>query len=341
MGPPAFTGQFTQRLILPDLRVGDYTLDNHPVASPGGYQARVVALEDDEFALRHALWRQLDGAYKAASADFLRKQALQVNRGKTDYDTDDLTREQPRGRKAQRPENVWKTSELAKLCAEPGKTLRQMPGLLGAETTVRLRRQWSRLRDSEGSAVDSGREVAEVEIEATDIAADGMKLSAARRFVTADPSALPSVAVIMKAARDMAEDLRLLKLAQSTSPFSAPALLDSSVAAVVVLSIGLRLSGDEQRNPAGAQTFRGKLGKPVLPDDFTLIDDPTQKEFDGRLLAGHYEFDDQGVAPQRVALIERGILKNILLSRYPVVGMLKSMDTAAGPVTLEAGWLAF
>jgi predicted Zn-dependent protease len=323
MGAPYFTGDYAQRFITPDVRVGGYELDNHPISSVSGFQARAAARDDDEFALRYGLWRGLDASYKSASADYLRKQGMRIARGKTDYDTDDLTREAPRVRRAERPASGWETPVLAGLCAA-ARSLRRQPGLLSADSSVRLRRQWSRLRDSEGSAVDFGRDVAELELEASDDSPDGTRLFAARRFTATTPQALPSPSEVEAAARDMLDDLKALSVAKTTSPFSAPALLDPSVAAAAVLSVGLRLSGEEQRNPQGAQTFRGKLGKAVLPPDFSLVDDPTIAVFQDKPLAGHYEFDDQGVAPQRVTLIEDGLLKGMLLSRYPVVGFSKS-----------------
>lgn len=323
MGAPYFSGGYTQRLITPDVRVGGYELDNHPVNNVSGFQARGAAYTDDEAALRYGLWLQLDSAYKSASADYLRKQGLRIARGKTDYDTDDLTREEPRLRKAQRPVSPWQTADLAALCAA-GRVLRKEPGLLSADSTVRLRRQWSRLRDTEGSAVDFGRDVLELDLEASAPSPDGTRLYAARRFVATTPKALPARQAVEAAADDMLKNLDALKVAQTTSPFSAPALLDPSVAAAAVLSVGLRLSGEEQRNPHGAQTFRGKLGKPVLPGGFSLVDDPTLAEFEGRPLAGHYDYDDQGVPAQKVTLIDDGVLESMLLSRYPVVGFKHS-----------------
>ena len=324
MGEPYFSGQYRQRLMTPMVRVGDYALDNHPVNNITGFQARGVSSADDEFALRYGLWRQLDGAYKAASADFLRKQAVRVSRGKTDYDTDDLTREQPRVRRAGQSDSFWDTQLLSRLAAEAGQGLRREPGLISADSTARLRREWTRLRDSEGSAVDFGRDVAELEIEASSYSADGTRIYAARRFTATTPAALPAQDAVRASTNELLDDLRALTVASTTSPFSAPTLLDPSAAAAVVLSIGLRVSGEEQRNPAGAQTFHGKLGKAVLPRGFTLIDDPTIAEYKGKALAGHYDFDDQGIPAQRVTLIEDGVLKGMLLSRYPVVGFTKS-----------------
>lgn len=323
MGAPFFTGSYTQRLMMPDLRVGGYEFDNHPVANPSGFQARGTSYLEDEQALRYGLWRQLDAAYKAASADFLRKQAVRVARGKTEYDTDDLTRETPRLRLAQKPAPQWDRPALSALC-RAARALRARPSLLVADSSLRLRRQWTTFRDSEGTAVDFGRDVLEMDLEASENSVDGTRLFASRRFAATKPSMLPTAEEVEAAAREMLDDLKALQVASTTSPFSAPALLDPSVAAAAVLAVGLRLSGEEQRNPQGAQIFRGKLHKQVLPKGFTLVDDPTVAEFQGRPLAGHYEFDDQAVPAQKVTLIDDGVLKAFLLSRYPVVGFKKS-----------------
>jgi TldD protein len=324
MGARAFSARYEQRLITPDLRVGDYTLDNHPITMPNTFVAHTVSRDDDEFALRHELWRMLDDSYKEASADFLRKEALRVQRGKTEYDFDDMTREQPRVAEDIRIEAPWDYAALDARCAQASAVFRSAPGLLHAEASYRARREWSRFRDSERSRVDFGRDYVEFELEAVDISTDGMRQDVTRRFAAPSPKDLPTARELEQAAREMSADLAALKLAKSTSPFSAPALIDPSVASAVVLAIGLRLSGEEQRNPAGAQTFRGRLGKTVLPSEFSLVDDPTQKDFAGKPLLGAYAFDDQGIAPRRVPLIERGVLKNLLLSRYPVIGFSQS-----------------
>jgi len=324
MGAPVFTGQYKQRLMLPDVRVGDYTLDNHPVNEPSGFLARGVSYEDDEYALRYGLWRLLDSAYKSAAGDFLRKQALRVARGKTEYDTDDLTREQPRHREAEQPASPWDSAALGGLTVEAGRALRADPDLLSADSSARLRRQWTELRDTDGSVVDFGRDVAELDVEASARSTDGTRLYVSRRFAATTPAGLPSTVEMRDAAADMLRDLHALEVASTTSPFSAPTLLDPSASAAVVLSVGLRLSGEEQRNPAGAQTFQGKLGKPVLPKDFSLVDDPTRADFGGKPLAGHYDFDDQGVPAQPVTLVQNGVLRGLLLSRYPVVGFSHS-----------------
>lgn len=334
MGALLVSGGFRQRLLLPDVRVGGYEFDNHPLAPMGAFLARPIGRDEDEFSLRYGLWSLLDGAYKAAAADFLRKQALRLRRGKTEYDTDDMTREAARLHEAEQPPASWKPEELKTLCLEASRQFRARPGLLQMEASAKVSRHWRRLRDSEGSKVDFGRDMAEVELEAVDLSTDGLRLFASRKFVAVSGAGLPGVAQVRHAAREMMRDLDAQKAALSTAPFSAPALLDPSVSAALVLAMGSRLTGEEQRHPAGAQIFRGKLGQRILPADISLVDDPTLPAHAGEPLAGAYAFDDQGVAARRVVLIENGVLKDFLLSRYPVVGAGRSNGHARGPFGL-------
>jgi hypothetical protein len=324
MGATSSSSSYHQRLIVPDVRVGDYAFDNHPVSPPANFAGTAATLEDDEFALRHDLWLMFDSSYKSATADFLRKQALRVQRGKTEYDFDDLSRESPRSRPSMPPTSPWPAGSLEGLCESASGAFRAAPRLLEATAEVQRKSVWSRLRNSEKFNVDMGREIAELELSAVDISTDGLRLYATRRFTGASAKDMPSVDEVQDQAKEMIADLDALKLAQTTSPFSAPALIDPSVSAAVVLAFGLRLSGEEQRDPGGAQIFKGKVGKPVLPEDFELEDDPTVDSFKGTPLVGHYEFDDQGIQPQRVALITDGVLKGFLLSRYPVIGFPNS-----------------
>lgn len=334
MGALLASGSFRQRLLLPDVRVGSYEFDNHPLSPTGAFLARPIGWDEDEFSLRYGLWRLLDGAYKTASADFLRKQALRMSRGRAEYDADDMTKEDVRLHEAEQPAAIWSPEHIKTLCLEASRQFRARPGLLQMEASAKVSRHWWRLRDSEGSRVDFGRDTAEIELEAVDLSTDGFRLPASRKFVATSAAGLPDIIEMRRAARDMMRDLDAQKAALSTTPFNAPALLDPSVSAALVLAMGSRLSGEEQRHPAGAQIFRDKLGQRVLPADISLIDDPTLPIYAGRPLAGAYAFDVQGVAARRVVLIENGILKDFLLSRYPVTGAKRSNGHARGPVGL-------
>ncbi|OGS41799.1 MAG: hypothetical protein A2506_13375 [Elusimicrobia bacterium RIFOXYD12_FULL_66_9] len=324
MGAPRAEATMRQRILLADLRVGGPELDNHPVTPKTEYLGTPVSLESDEFALRHALWRVLDGSYKTASAEYLRKQAQVVTRGKAEYDTDDLAPEPPHERRASRPASSWDLDRLRRLEDAISAPFARAPWLLHADSHVGLRRLWTRRRDTDGSAVDKAEDWARVDVEAAALSPDGLRQTVYSEFQVREPGDLPTEREVGAAAEGMLKDLGEMLVAVTTSPFSAPALVDPSVSAALVFALGQRLSGEEQRNPAGAQTFRGRLSEKILPEELTLVDDPTQVSFRGRPLFGRYDYDHQGVPARRTVLVERGVLKGFLLSRYPVKGFARS-----------------
>jgi predicted Zn-dependent protease len=56
----------------------------------------------------------------------------------------------------------------------------------------------------------------------------------------------------------------------------------------------------------------------VLPEFFSVKDDPTVTTFQGRSLIGSYAVDDDGVKAQAVSVVEKGKLVNFLLGRAPI-----------------------
>jgi len=67
-----------------------------------------------------------------------------------------------------------------------------------------------------------------------------------------------------------------------------------------------------------------KIGRKIIPDFVSIYDDPTASEFNGVKLIGSYKVDDEGVAAQKVNIVENGTLKNLLMCRKPTAKVLKS-----------------
>ena len=78
---------------------------------------------------------------------------------------------------------------------------------------------------------------------------------------------------------------------------------------------------DSNRPGAFASSeLEGRFGARILPEWMDVVDDPTQTQWRGNPLFGHYTVDSDGVAPKPLALVEKGVLKNFLLTRQPVRG---------------------
>ena len=91
------------------------------------------------------------------------------------------------------------------------------------------------------------------------------------------------------------------------------------------------MQGGRGGGAAQPSELEGRIGARVLPDTFDVVDDPTQKEWRGRPLFGSYKVDREGVAPKPLKLIEKGVLKNYLLTRQPVRGFEGSNGRARLP----------
>ena len=77
--------------------------------------------------------------------------------------------------------------------------------------------------------------------------------------------------------------------------------------------------------------LEGRQGARILPEWLDVIDDPTQTEWHGHPLFGHYRVDEEGVTPKALTLVEKGILKNYLLTRLPMRGYTGSNGRARLP----------
>jgi len=77
--------------------------------------------------------------------------------------------------------------------------------------------------------------------------------------------------------------------------------------------------------------LEGRLAARVLPEWLNVVDDPTLTEWRGQALFGNMRVDEEGVVPKPLTLIEKGILKNFLLTRQPVTGFAESNGRAQLP----------
>jgi predicted Zn-dependent protease len=123
----------------------------------------------------------------------------------------------------------------------------------------------------------------------------------------------------------MVTDLKALRVAPLIEPYTGPAILSGRASGVFFHEIfGHRIEGHRQKSDNEGQTFTKKVNQSVLPDFLSVVDDPTTERIGGIDLNGYYKFDDDGVPAQKVTVVDKGILKNFLMSRSPVSGFENS-----------------
>jgi hypothetical protein len=72
-----------------------------------------------------------------------------------------------------------------------------------------------------------------------------------------------------------------------------------------------------------------QIGSRVLPRSFTVIENPTTRQFQEHRIGGAL-VDDEGVRTRETRLVERGILKTLLTTRVPVTGIARSSGSRRG-----------
>lgn len=162
-------------------------------------------------------------------------------------------------------------------------------------------------------------------------AEDGQLLDDSRDYYGFREAELPSDERLMKDAESLIQELSALRAAPAIDPYTGPAILEAEAAGVLFHeAVGHRLEGDRMDNDAEGKTYKGQIGRAVLPPFITIVDDPTLASLAGKSLNGYYRYDDEGIPAQRVPLVEGGVLKNFLLSRHPVDGFFQSNGHGRG-----------
>ena len=175
--------------------------------------------------------------------------------------------------------------------------------------------------NSDGSRIQISSPFYRIIISATAKADDGMELPLHQTYMSFRPEGLPSDEAILKDVNHMVETLLALVKAPLAEPYTGPAILSGRASAVFFHEIfGHRIEGQRQKNEDEAQTFKKKVNQAVLPEFISVYSDPGLKSYAGTELVGYYPYDDEGVKARRVTVVDKGTLKNFLMSRAPIEG---------------------
>ena len=202
---------------------------------------------------------------------------------------------------------------------------REHPAIFEGSVKVTGEKQVRWFTSSEGSALVTEEVLFGVHVQAVARAVDGQLLENSRDFYARSEAALPDAEKLAREVRALVLELEALRTAPVVDPYTGPAILAPEATGVLFHeAVGHRLEGERQDDDKEGQTFKGQLGKPVLPAFVTIADDPTLAAAGEVALNGAYRYDDQGVPAQRTVLVEDGVLKTFLLSRRPVKPFTRS-----------------
>jgi predicted Zn-dependent protease len=206
-----------------------------------------------------------------------------------------------------------------------GALFKQHPEVFDAQVKISADRVTRYLVSSEGAEVVSERVIYSAIIAGAARAPDGMLLEHEKSVYASSPAALPDDAALAHLVDELSRELAALRTAPVIDPYNGPAILMQQAAGVFFHeAVGHRLEGERQGDEKEGRTFKGQIGRRILPDFLSLHDDPTMRAVAGVALNGYYRFDDEGVAARDVTLIDKGVLRDYLMSRTPIAGSLHS-----------------
>lgn len=322
------------RRLYVDVRVGSYELDSSRddeyefffSQRAQSYISRKDApLDNDPRALRTALWLVTDEKYKSALYNFLKK------KGEGVYAVDDpkkppsFSKEPPNTFVQPALPFPYQHDRWTKLSRELSAQLQSYPQFFDSEIRVNAEKVIRYFVSSEGTRIITEDVIYGFHASVVTRTEDGQLLDNARDIYAPTEAQLPSDAELKALTQTMADELLALRAAPVLDPYNGPAILAPTAAGVLFHeAVGHRLEGERQTNDTDGKTFRGQVGKQMLPPFLSIYDDPTVRAVDGKNLNGYYLFDDEGVKGQRTVLVENGVLKSFLLSRRPVEGFSQS-----------------
>lgn len=317
------------RLLDIDLRVGDYALDNtHPLREDtpvgdfaGRFASQKIPLDNDPDALRVALWRETERKYHQAVQQLEQVKAnVQIKVAPEDRSTD-FSHE--KAETYSEPPAVFSFDQQAweQKARRYTSVFAQHKDITEANAEVIAEVETRRYVNSDGSRVEMSSPFYRLIISATAKAEDGMELPLHQTYMSFRPEGLPDDATVLKDVSRMVQTLLALRNAPMAEPYTGPAILSGRASAVFFHEIfGHRIEGQRQKDEDEAQTFKKKVNEMVLPEFLSVYSDPTLRQLAGTELVGYYPYDDEGVKAHRVAVVERGVLKNFLMSRAPIEG---------------------
>jgi len=323
-----------ERKLFADVRVGSYELDSSGrdeltmfMGAEGQtyFASKDAPLEDEPRALRNALWLVTDEKYKEALSSYFKKKSKGVYRAEEGERAPSFTREAAqRHVEAQKPfafDRARWGGEVRSLTA----LFRDHPHVFDASMKVTAEKQVRWFTSSEGTALVTEETLFGVHVQAVARAVDGQLLENSRDYYARAEAALPSSAKLESEVRLLIQELEALRTAPALDPYTGPAILMPEAAGVLFHeAVGHRLEGERQDDDKEGQTFKGQLGKRILPSFISVVDDPTLPAQGDVALNGFYSFDEQGVPAQRTVLVEDGVLRTFLLSRKPVKPFARS-----------------
>ncbi len=288
--------------------------------------AVAVPVEDDVPVLRRMIWLQTDREYRDAAQALVQiRTGKEVKAETAEAQAPDFSVEKPQtsvGSLAmvQVDRKPWEARVRAYT-----KMFRDSAVVLNSIVTFSALAENQYQANSEGTRLQFGQTRYRLELQVQGKSEDGMDINRYANFDWTEAGGAPDDAAVTAQIKQLIKETDQLRVAPLVEPFAGPVMLTGRAAAVFFHEVfGHRAEGHRQKDVNEGQTFAKKVGEQILPAFISIDDDPTTKRVGKQDLLGYYPYDDEGTQSQRVPLVDKGVLRNFLMSRSPLVGFPNS-----------------
>jgi hypothetical protein len=327
-----------------EVRVGNYDFDNTGHVFSGfftgtRFDTDAWPLDDLYDPLRECFWLGTDRAFKTSLESMARKKAALNSAAApaeklADYSAASPVKSLAKVTRSKIDEGAW-TRRAVELSA----LFKGIPEILASSVEAQALDGVTYLMNSEGTTLRYLDNLATVTVKAEGQAPDGMLLHDGLEIQALELNQIPSDPELRKHVAGVAENIRALVHAPLGESYSGPVLFEPAAAGQLLAQLlgeNLRLPRKPVAEPGRPvnflpSEFETKVGSRILPDWIDVLDDPKQTKWNGKPLAGFYEFDLEGVPGEPVSLVEKGVLKRFLTTRQPVKGSTASNGHARLP----------
>ncbi|HWC73333.1 MAG TPA: metallopeptidase TldD-related protein [Gemmatimonadales bacterium] len=340
------SGESRNRRLTVELRIGDYAFDNTNyvgmsddmsdfIGEFGGGMGE-LPLDDDYAALRRELWLATDGSYKSAVADLAQKRAVLANRTRR-TDLPDFSREDPVTITDTVPAPRLDRGAVEDVVRGASAAFINAPDIYQSEVTWSggFVRTW--YVNSEGTSSTRLVPWGAVHARASTQATDGLPLDDGIAEYAATPDALPGREALTRTVQEFATRVAKLRSTPPAETYNGPVLFEGRAAAELFASAlasefsadRLPITDNDMFSRMRDEGLVDQIGSRILPRSFSVTEDPTVREFDGKFIGGAL-VDDEGVRTRATKLVDRGVLKTLLTTRVPVTGIPRSSGSRRG-----------
>jgi TldD protein len=317
------------RIPLVRVRVGDYNFDNanhvYSDAYAGPRYDSSLPRDDNYRAFRQELWLATDREFKTAEDAIARKRSSLKNITLPDPWPDFSKAPSVEAllpvRRVPVDTNQWK-DRVVKLSA----VFSEFPQILASGVEVQIGQSTNYVLNSEGTVERTPENLASLRIQAHALAPDGTAVRDGAVIDAFDAAGLPAENELRRKTTEVAEHVTALAKAPVGEAYEGPILFEAPAAAQLfgqLFADNLKLMrkpvADGGRGGRYIQSeYENRIGSRILPSWMDVVDDPSQTEWRGQTLLGHYLYDVEGVKPEPLTLVDKGVLKAFLLTRTPV-----------------------